>query len=142
VDRPVKPGDDSFLGFNCWSRHTRQNSTIVGEHHCRRLSISRTACLIVLLTVLASTSNGQQIGNPQKGAELVNVNCSPCHAVRQGHPRSPNDKSPTFTELATAPGMTPAALMVALTTPHVGMPIFILSRDDREDIIEYILSLK
>jgi mono/diheme cytochrome c family protein len=38
--------------------------------------------------------------------------------------------------------MTGAALMVALTAPHAGMPMFMLSRDEREDIIAYILSLK
>jgi hypothetical protein len=38
--------------------------------------------------------------------------------------------------------MTSAALMVALTTPHAGMPMFMFSTDEREDIIAYILSLK
>jgi hypothetical protein len=37
---------------------------------------------------------------------------------------------------------TGAALMVVLTTPHAGKPMFMLSREDREDIIDYILSLK
>jgi hypothetical protein len=32
--------------------------------------------------------------------------------------------------------------MVVLTTPHAGMPMFMLSGEDREDIIDYILSLK
>jgi hypothetical protein len=38
--------------------------------------------------------------------------------------------------------MTPAALTVALTTPHAGMPMFMLSQDQRQDIIAYILGLK
>jgi mono/diheme cytochrome c family protein len=44
--------------------------------------------------------------------------------------------------LATTPGMTSVALMVALTTPHAGMPMFMLTADQREDIIAYILSLR
>jgi mono/diheme cytochrome c family protein len=30
----------------------------------------------------------------------------------------------------------------SLTTPHAGMPMFILSPEQRQDIIAYILSLK
>jgi len=38
--------------------------------------------------------------------------------------------------------MTVAALTVALTTPHAGMPMFMLTSEQREDIIAYILSLR
>ena len=38
--------------------------------------------------------------------------------------------------------MTSAALMVALTTPHAGMPMFTLTGKERDDIIAYILSLR
>ena len=38
--------------------------------------------------------------------------------------------------------MTSAALTVALTTPHAGMPMFELAADQRRDVIAYILSLR
>jgi hypothetical protein len=38
--------------------------------------------------------------------------------------------------------MTAAALTVALTTPHAGMPMFILTPDQRAGVIAYILGLK
>jgi hypothetical protein len=38
--------------------------------------------------------------------------------------------------------MTNAALTVALTTPHAGMPMFRLTVDQRADIIAYILGLR
>jgi len=38
--------------------------------------------------------------------------------------------------------MTSTALTVALTTPHAGMPMFRLSADQRQAVIDYILSLK
>jgi mono/diheme cytochrome c family protein len=44
--------------------------------------------------------------------------------------------------VAATPGMTSAALMVTLTTPHAGMPMFRLSSEERRDIIAYVLSLK
>jgi mono/diheme cytochrome c family protein len=37
--------------------------------------------------------------------------------------------------------MTGTALMVALTTPHAGMPMFTFTSEQRDDIVAYILSL-
>jgi mono/diheme cytochrome c family protein len=50
--------------------------------------------------------------------------------------------APTFVRIATTPGMTAMALNVTLTTPHAGMPMFMLNTEQREDLIAYILSLK
>ena len=95
-----------------------------------------------LLMLSTAAVMAQPSGDPRRGAELARETCSRCHAVRGGAPNSPNLRAPTFNELASAPGMTVAALMVALTTPHAGMPMFMLSQDERKDIVAYILSLK
>jgi len=100
--------------------------------------MKRTAFL-VLLMASAVTAQAQ---DPQEGAKWATNVCAQCHAVRPGEPRSPNGRAPTFAELANSPGMTTAALTVALTTPHAGMPMFVLSSEQRQDIIAYILSLK
>ena len=89
------------------------------------------------LSVAGSLAHAQGAGDP-----LAQRVCSECHAIRKGEVRSPNSRSPTFTELATTPGMTSIALMVALTTPHAGMPMFMLTAEQREDVIAYILSLR
>ena len=102
----------------------------------------RLACLVVLLMISAAAGGAQQFGDAQKGAAWARDVCSECHAIRTAQGRSPNPRSPSFVELANTPGMTPAALTVALTTPHAGMPMFMLSSDQRQDIIAYILSLK
>jgi mono/diheme cytochrome c family protein len=102
----------------------------------------RLACLVSLLLLSAATCQAQELGDSQKGAMWARNVCSECHAIRNEQGRSPNPRSPTFVELANTPGMTPAALTVALTTPHAGMPMFVLSQDQRQDIIAYILSLK
>jgi mono/diheme cytochrome c family protein len=93
------------------------------------------------LAVLADAGHAQ-VGNRENGLALAQQVCSECHAIRAGQARSPNSRSPTFSELATTPGMTPIALMVALTTPHAGMPMFMLTAEQREDIIAYILGLR
>ena len=101
-------------------------------------------CLVTFLTLSVAVSDvhAQAVGDPQKGLALAQQVCSECHAIRTGQVRSPNSTAPTFLELATAPGMTIAALSVALTTPHAGMPMFRLTAEQREDVIAYILSLR
>jgi mono/diheme cytochrome c family protein len=106
--------------------------------------MARVICLVTFLalSVVVSPVHAQGAGDPQEGLALAQQVCSECHAIRRGQVRSPNSRSPTFLELATAPGMTAAALLVALTTPHAGMPMFLLTAEQRENVIAYILSLK
>jgi len=104
--------------------------------------MKRVACLVVLLMFEAARSQAQQIGDPEKGVGLARDVCSQCHATRKGQLLSPSVRAPTFVELATTPGMTTAALTIALTTPHAGMPMFMLSPEQRQDIIAYIVGLK
>jgi mono/diheme cytochrome c family protein len=99
-------------------------------------------CLVTALafSLVASPLHAQSA--PQEELALTQQACAACHATRRGQVRSPNSRAPTFEELATAPGMTTAALSVALTTPHAGMPMFILTAEQRASVIAYILSLK
>jgi mono/diheme cytochrome c family protein len=92
--------------------------------------------------LFASATAMAQAQDPQEGAKWATNVCGECHAIARGQPRSPNGRAPTFVELASTPGMTTAALTVALTTPHAGMPMFVLTSEQRQDIIAYILSLK
>jgi mono/diheme cytochrome c family protein len=103
--------------------------------------MKRVLCLVTLLAIAASPVHAQA-GDPQVGLALAERVCSACHAIRSGQIRLPNSRAPTFLEFATMPGMTVAALTVALTTPHAGMPLFELAAAEREDVIAYILSLR
>jgi hypothetical protein len=49
---------------------------------------------------------------------------------------------PTFTAIASMPSTTPIALRVYLQTPHARMPDLHLSRDETDNLIAYILSLR
>jgi mono/diheme cytochrome c family protein len=105
--------------------------------------MKRVICLVALaFSVAGSHAQAQEIGDPQNGLALAQQVCSECHAIRSGHVRSPNTRAPTFFELATTPGMTVGALTVALMTPHAVMPMFMLTADQRRDVIAYILSLR
>ena len=101
----------------------------------------KTVPAILALTLLASTGD-VYAQSPARGLAIASEVCTECHAIRKGQPRSPNARSPTFPQIAAVPGMTEAALTVALTTPHAGMPMFILTPEQRSDVIAYILSLK
>jgi mono/diheme cytochrome c family protein len=106
------------------------------------LLMERVIFLVTVLALSISASHVHAQGNPQQGLAEARQVCSECHAIQKGQARSPNSRSPTFVELANAPGMTSMALMVALTTPHAGMPMFILTADQRANVIAYILGLK
>jgi mono/diheme cytochrome c family protein len=101
------------------------------------------SCLAIALTLAAAVSdaNAQAVGDPREGLAVAQQVCSQCHATVAGQDRSPNAQAPTFVNLAAVPGMTRTALLVALTTPHAGMPMFMLTSKQRDDIIAYILSL-
>ncbi len=99
---------------------------------------------LVLLAVAAMAAPGraQEAGDAGRGLALSRQVCSECHAIQAQQLQSPDSRAPTFLKLATTPGMTSTALTVALTTPHVGMPMFRLTADQRTDIIAYILGLR
>jgi mono/diheme cytochrome c family protein len=94
------------------------------------------------LCVTAHNASAQQFGDAEQGRQLARQNCAECHAIDRSASLSANPNAPTFKVLATTPGMTSAALTVALQTVHSKMPNFILKGSDRENIIAYILSLE
>ena len=97
---------------------------------------------ILALTAIVDFGHAQVVGNPKEGLVLAQQVCSHCHATVSEQDRSPNSQAPRFADLASAPGMTSTALLVALTTPHAGMPMYTFTGEQRDDIIAYILSLR
>ena len=100
------------------------------------------AVVVIGFSFAAHDSVAQAPGDLVEGLATARQVCAECHAIEKEQMTSPNSKSPTFLKLANTPGMTSIALSAALTTPHAGMPMFVLSADQRANIIAYILSLK
>ena len=94
------------------------------------------------MTTLIVVAHAQAPGDPQKGSALAQRFCAECHAVGKRDVRSPNSEAPSFTAVASTPGMTAMALNVFFQTPHRAMPNLILESDQKNDIIAYIMSLK
>jgi mono/diheme cytochrome c family protein len=94
-----------------------------------------------MATVIA-LAHAQAPGDPQKGSALAQRFCAECHAVGKRDDGSSNSDAPSFTAVASTPGMTAMALNAFFQTPHRAMPNLILETDQKNDIIAYILSLK
>jgi mono/diheme cytochrome c family protein len=95
----------------------------------------------ILFATAVDFGRAQAVGDPKEGLALAQQVCSQCHATVAAQVRSPNSQAPRFPDLANTPGITSTALLVALTTPHAGMPMFTFTGEQRDDIIAYILSL-
>jgi mono/diheme cytochrome c family protein len=104
--------------------------------------MERVICLVTALALSIAASQVHAQGNPQEGLALAQQVCAECHAIGKGQVRPPDSRAPTFVAVATTPGMTSTAILVALTTPHAGMPMFIFTVEQRENVIAYILGLK
>jgi mono/diheme cytochrome c family protein len=100
------------------------------------------AIAITALIALTSQVSAQEFGNVKKGAALAQVSCAQCHATRAGQYRSPNPMAPNFSSIATTLGMTDRALRVWLQSSHPTMPNLVLTNDERDDVVAYIMSLR
>ncbi|MDJ1006884.1 MAG: cytochrome c [Paracoccaceae bacterium] len=90
---------------------------------------------------LASPALADDIGSAPRGATLAQEICAVCHAVTRGE-TSPDPDAPGFAEVADLVSTTRQSLFVFLNTPHPSMPNIILEREESDDLIAYILSLR
>jgi len=81
-------------------------------------------------------------GDPVPGRGLALEACVECHEIERGEREGKLPDPPAFQNLADDPAMTPLALRVFLTTPHINMPGLILTDAEVDDLIAYIHSLK
>jgi mono/diheme cytochrome c family protein len=100
------------------------------------------AALAAAVIALVSPAAAQSPGDAAKGARLAFGICAQCHAVGRGSARSPDPMAPRFSSVATTPGMTDMALRVWLLSAHPTMPNFVLTKDETDDLVAYIMGLK
>ena len=104
------------------------------------------AAYLALITLIGAATfqhvQAQQLSDWQRGRLLARQVCAECHAVERNQLRSRNSLAPSFTEVASTPGMTGMALNAFLHSSHRYMPNLILTDDQTRGIIPSILSLK
>ena len=84
----------------------------------------------------------QAVGDPAVGHQLAQKWCSNCHAVEPLEKERTTDAAPSFSAVAHSPSTTAMGLRAFLQTSHGQMPDFRLSRDQIDDVVAYILSLR
>ena len=100
-------------------------------------------CWIALMASLLAGSQAQAQNQARRGLFVAKQVCAQCHAVERRSRRSPDAASPRFEDIANSPGTTATTISVALqTTPHRTMPNVRMNRDELNNLVTYILSLK
>jgi mono/diheme cytochrome c family protein len=104
-------------------------------------------CGIALATALVVTAamaqaSAAEFGDARRGAETAVRLCGTCHALPDAAQTSVADAAPPFIALAERPDLTETTLLTILSAPHGPMPVDALTRQDRADVIAYLLSLK
>jgi mono/diheme cytochrome c family protein len=100
--------------------------------------------LIILIGIDASplsSVQAQQTGDPGAGAAFAEEVCAKCHAIDLTG-NSPEPTAPPFRDVANTPGISEMALTVWLTTSHPTMPNIVLEKQDLDNVIAFILTLK
>ena len=83
----------------------------------------------------------QGVGDARVGREVATSLCIRCHQI-DGAGRDPARVPPGFGAVAEMASQTALSLRVFLQTPHGEMPRYQLTRDETDDVIAYILSLR
>jgi mono/diheme cytochrome c family protein len=90
-----------------------------------------------VMTALAPTHKA----DIEAGQALAQRWCSNCHTV-ETDARSAKDAAPSFRAIARKKSTTSGTLHGFLQLPHANMPDWTLTRDEIDDLVAYILSLK
>ena len=103
--------------------------------------MQRISAIAVITVALTGGAGAQTIGDPAAGRRLAEAWCAECHAIGR-ESAGPLLRGPSFADVAKRPKTTPLSLNVFLRSNHDNMPNIILKRDEADDIVAYILSLK
>lgn len=103
----------------------------------------RPLAVVALLAGVAWPAAAQpEPGDPASGLRLSATWCANCHRVAPGGPGPSTDAAPTFRAIAQMPSTTSMSLRVFLQTPHPNMPDYRLTREELDDVVAYLISLK
>lgn len=99
--------------------------------------------VLALFCVLAAPALAQpEPGDARAGRRLAATWCADCHRIARGGPGPATDAAPPFAAIAAMPSTTSMSLRVFLQSPHASMPDYHLTRDQLDDLVAYLLSLR
>ena len=83
----------------------------------------------------------QPNGNSDRGHALAQTWCSGCHLI-EGRETTARDTVPSFAAIAAMKSTTVLSLEAFLQTPHGRMPDWRLTRQQIDDVVTYIMTLR
>jgi mono/diheme cytochrome c family protein len=99
--------------------------------------------LIAAGTILATAAIAQTTaGDANAGHRFALASCSGCHLVDDQQKKPAVDGVPSYQSLANDASKTPERLRTFLASPHGAMPPLSLSRQEIDDVVAYIGTLK
>lgn len=101
----------------------------------------RTVLMAGLLLLSLPAAAQDPIGDAVAGGIIAQRWCTGCHAVGP-RPGQTSDGAPSLQSVADRASTTAMSLRVFLRTPHARMPDLSLTREETDDLIAYVLSLK
>ena len=114
------------------------------SHHRRiRTALAILAAVAVLAVIRPHTASSAapESGGAASGHRLAEAWCKACHAIEPRTSGTPS-AAPDFAAVANQPSTTELALKVFLRSSHPSMPNLVLTPEQTNDIVNYILSLK
>jgi len=94
-----------------------------------------------LLVVVSAVALADDLpGDPAAGEDFAREVCGVCHLVAEEGPDP--GIGPSLVEVAEHPATTELSLRAFLVTPHPTMPNLMLTPQETDDVISYLLSLK
>ena len=104
--------------------------------------LARIVILVFLFCSGAGLTGAEERGDRATGLSYAKQACATCHAIRQGDSISPDPLAPSFDAIANSAGASVISLATVLRSVHENMPNFVLSPNEEDNVIAYILSLK
>jgi mono/diheme cytochrome c family protein len=78
----------------------------------------------------------------EAGLQLARKWCAECHLIESDQAVALSASAPSFQDVADDPAVTEAGLRAFFASPHENMPDIMLSNQETDEIIAYILSLR
>jgi len=106
------------------------------------MNVNLRAVAATALALLSSPAGSAELGDARRGRDYAEAVCAQCHAVKPAEMVSPRLEATPFSVFARVPGLNETALGVFLQTPHAEMPNLVVSGQDRDDLLAYIIGLR
>jgi len=104
--------------------------------------VAFTLLSVAFLVAAPSMAIAREDGDADAGHQLVAAWCSNCHVIGSEQQQGTSTGAPPFGAIANMKTTTALGLHAFLQTPHDRMPDLHLNRNQTDDVVAYIISLR